>query len=219
MSEKIRILSHTAEDSSSIVGRISSTIPGTNSMTWATATAVTAQSVANLIAEINGIKNYSNNRKETPMNNNSHKEIVDYKYEPVDKYDDKGNKTTYMKTTLTFRDGTRSSVESPANKADPYYGFYACYAKHSAGGNNKINDEAEYWIEILPKKLEKERMMEETSLTEEQRLAERDKKRREKQRVRMEAIRRKEAYDAAVLAHEKYGVPMDFTYKTENENK
>lgn len=144
----------------------------------------------------------------------NHMDIVDYTYTPVDKYDDKGNKTTYMKTTLTFRDNTETSVLCPVDKADKYYGFYACYAKHIAGGN-KINDEAEYWIEILPKKLEKERQAELISVKEEQRIIERDKKRREKKRVRMEAIRRKEAYDAAKLANEKYGIPMEFTYKND----
>ena len=171
----------------------------------------TAENIADLIAEINEIKN--NKRKDTKMfNSNPHNEIVDYKYEPIYKYDDKGNKTTYMKTTLCFRDGSETSVLAPAEKADQYYGFYVCYAKHLAG--NKVNDEAEYWIEILPKKFEKERQAEEYALAEEQRIAERDKKRREKKRVRMEAIRRKEAYDAAKLAEEKYGVPMNFTYKS-----
>ena len=174
----------------------------------------TVENIADLIAEINEIKNY-NKRKDTKMfNSNPRNEIVDYKYEPIYKYDDKGNKTTYMKTTLCFRDGSETSVLAPAEKADQYYGFYVCYAKHLAG--NKVNDEAEYWIEILPKKLEKERKAEEDALAEEQRIIERDKKRREKKRVRMEAIRRKEAYDAAKLAEEKYGVPMNFTYKSEN---
>lgn len=173
-----------------------------------------AENIADLITEINEIKNY-NKRKDIKMfNSNPHNEIVDYKYEPICKYDDKGNKTTYMKTTLCFRDGSETSVLAPAEKADQYYGFYACYAKHLAG--NKVNDEAEYWIEILPKKLETERKAEEDALAEEQRIIERDKKRREKKRVRMEAIRRKEAYDAAKLAEEKYGVPMNFTYKSEN---
>ena len=173
-----------------------------------------AENIADLIAEINEIKNY-NKRKDIKMfNSNPHNEIVDYKYEPIYKYDDKGNKTTYMKTTLCFRDGSETSVLASVEKADQYYGFYACYAKHLVG--NKVNDEAEYWIEILPKKFEKERKAEEDALAEEQRISERDKKRREKKRVRMEAIRRKEAYDVAKLAEEKYGVPMNFTYKSEN---
>lgn len=146
----------------------------------------------------------------------NHMDIVDYTYTPVYKYDDKGNKTTYMKTTLTFRDNTETSVLCPVDKADKYYGFYACYAKHIAGGN-KINDEAEYWIETLPKKLGKERLAEEKALAEEKKIEERNKKRREKKRVRMEAIRRKEAYDAAKLANEKYGIPMEFTYKNEDK--
>jgi hypothetical protein len=128
----------------------------------------------------------------------------------------KSGRMTIMKTTLTFRDGTETSVLCPANKADKYYGFYACYAKHIAGGN-KINNEAEYWIEILPKRLEKELQAEEKTLAEEKKIEERDKKRREKKRVRMEAIRRKEAYDAAKLANEKYGIPMEFTYKNEDK--
>ena len=174
----------------------------------------TAENIADFIAEINEIKNY-NKRKDTKMfNSNPHNEIVDYKYEPIYKYDEKGNKITYMKTTLCFRDGSETSVLAPAEKADQYYGFYVCYAKHLAG--NKVNDEAEYWIETLPKKLEKEHQAELMAIEEEQRIADRDKKRREKKRVRMEAIRRKEAYDAAKLAEEKYGVPMNFTYKSEN---
>ena len=185
-------------------------ISPTTSVTYTT----TAKDISDLIAEINEIKNY-NKRKDTKMfNSNPHNEIVDYKYEPIYKYDENGNKTTYMKTTLYFRDSSETSVLAPVEKADQYYGFYACYAKHLAG--NKVNDEAEYWIETLPKKFEKERQAELMAIEEEQRIAERDKKRREKKRVRMEAIRRKEAYDAAKLAEEKYGVPMNFTYKPEN---
>ena len=60
----------------------------------------TVENIADFIAEINEIKNY-NKRKDTKMfNSNPHNEIVDYKYEPIYKYDEKGNKTTYMKTTL-----------------------------------------------------------------------------------------------------------------------
>lgn len=137
-------------------------------------------------------------------------EIVDYKYEDEIKYSEKGEKITYKKTTLFFRDGTQTSVSTIADKADQYMGFYICFAKHMSGGKNKINDEAEYWIKKLPKKLEKERKAEEDALAEEQRIIERDKKRREKKRVRLEAIRRKEAYDAAKMANEKYGVPMEW---------
>lgn len=189
--------------------------PGVSPTVTLTATRELTKDVADLIAEINGIKNYNSeslksilNRKDNKMNNaNPHMDIVDYTYTPVDKYDDRGNKTTYMKTTLSFRDNTETSVLCPVDKADKYYGFYACYAKHIAGGN-KINDEAEYWIETLPKKLEKERLAEEKTLAEEKKIEERDKKRREKKRVRMEAIRRKEAYDAAKLAIAKYGFPV-----------
>lgn len=99
----------------------------------------------------------------------NHMDIVDYTYTPVYKYDDKGNKTTYMKTTLSFRDGTETSALCPVDKADKYYGFYACYAKHIAGGN-KINDEAEYWIEVLPKKLERSVLLKKRLLLKKRRL-------------------------------------------------
>ena len=178
-----------------------------------TTTNTTTNTISDIMKELDELKNLHRNDRATnilPVMTYipAKTEIVDYKYEPIYKYDDKGNKTTYMKTTLYFRDGSETSVLAPAEKADQYYGFYACYAKHLVG--NKVNDEAEYWIEILPKKLEKERKAEEDALAEEQRIIERDKKRREKKRVRMEAIRRKEAYDAAKMANEKYGVPMDW---------
>lgn len=173
----------------------------------------TSKYKSDIISEINDIRNYNSNKKDSKMDNaNLHLDIVDYIYTSVDKYDDKGNKTTYMKTTLSFRDGTETSVLCPADKANKYYGFYACYAKHIAGGN-KINDEAEYWIETLPKKLEKERLAEEKALAEKKKIEEHDKRRREKKRVRMEAIRRKEAYEAAKLAEEKYGVPANWSKK------
>lgn len=173
---------------------------------------------ADLIAEINEIKNYKPKANAIGIIQlNPHFDIVNYTYEDEIRYDSKGNKTVYKKTTLTFRDNTSTSVSAPADKADPYTGFYTCYAKHCAGGKNIINDLADYWIDILPKKLAKEQADEQACRDEEARLAERDKKRREKQRVRLEAIRRKEAYDASVLAHEKYGVPMEFIYKNENK--
>lgn len=123
--------------------------------------------------------------------------------------------TTYIKTVLTFADGSKESVECPANKADAYYGFTTCYAKHIAKkflGKN-ISDMADYWLITKPKRESEARAKAEIQRAEEQRLAERDKKRREKYRIRMEAIRRKEAYEATKLAEEKYGVPADWSEK------
>ena len=123
--------------------------------------------------------------------------------------------TTYIRTVLTFADGFKESVECPADKADSYYGFTTCYAKHIAKkflGKN-ISDIADYWLITKPKREAKARAKAEIQRAEEQRLAERDKKRREKYRIRMEAIRRKEAYEATKLAEEKYGVPADWSEK------
>lgn len=154
--------------------------------------------------------------KTITYSNQSALEIINHIYEDDIKYDNKGNKITYKKTTLHFGDGTHTSVEAPADKADPYMGFYICYAKRMAGNDNTINDVAEHWIEDVPKKKAKEKAETDKKEQEKQRIQERDKKRREKKRIRLEAIRRKEQYDAAKLANEKYGVPMDF--KSDKEN-
>lgn len=136
--------------------------------------------------------------------------ITNCEIQQFTKYD-----TTYIRTVLTFADGSKESVECPANKADAYYGFTTCYAKHIAKkffGKN-ISDIADYWLITKPKRDAEARAKAEIQRVEEQRLAERDKKRREKYRIRMEAIRRKEAYEAAKLAEERYRVPADWTEK------
>jgi hypothetical protein len=136
--------------------------------------------------------------------------VVDYHAEQFTKYD-----TTYIRTVLTFADGSKESVECPADKADAYYGFTTCYAKHITKkflGKN-ISDIVDYWLITKPKREAEVRAKAEIQKAEEQRLTERDKKRREKYRIRMEAIRRKEAYEATKLAEERYGVPADWSEK------
>ena len=150
---------------------------------------------------------------EVPKRNSSY--VVNYKIinceiQQFTRYD-----TTYIRTVLTFADGSKESVECPADKADAYYGFTTCYAKHIAKkflGKN-ISDIADYWLITKPKREAEARAKADAQRAEEQRLAERDKKRREKYRIRMEAIRRKEAYEASKLAEEKYGVPADWSEK------
>ena len=44
--------------------------------------------------------------------------VVDYHAEQFTKYN-----TTYIRTVLTFADGSKESVECSADKADAYYGF------------------------------------------------------------------------------------------------
>lgn len=136
--------------------------------------------------------------------------IINCEIQQFTKYD-----TTYIRTMLTFADGSKESVECPADKADAYYGFTTCYAKHIAKKllNKNISDMADYWLITKPKREAEARAKADAQRAEEQRLAERDKKRREKYRIRMEAIRRKEAYEASKLAEEKYGVPADWTEK------
>ncbi len=136
--------------------------------------------------------------------------ITNCEIQQFTKYD-----TTYIRTILTFADGSKESVECPADKADAYYGFTTCYAKHIAKKflNKNISDMADYWLITKPKREAEARAKAEIQRVEEQRLAERDKKRREKYRIRMEAIRRKEAYEASKLAEEKYGVPADWAEK------
>lgn len=136
--------------------------------------------------------------------------IINCEIQQFIKYD-----TTYIRTVLTFANGSKESVECPADKADSYYGFTTCYAKHIAKTfiNKNISDMADYWLITKPKREAEARAKAEIQRAEEQRLAERDKKRREKYRIRMEVIRRKEAYEAAKLAEEKYGVPADWAEK------
>ena len=136
--------------------------------------------------------------------------ISNYETQQFTKYN-----TIYIRTALTFADGSKESVECPVDKADAYYGFTTCYAKHIAKkflGKN-ISDIADYWLITKPKREADARVKADAQRAEEQRLAERDKKRREKYRIRMEAIRRKEAYEASKLAEEKYGVPADWSEK------
>lgn len=145
---------------------------------------------------------------EVPKINSSY--VVNCEIQQFTKYD-----TTYIRTVLTFADGSKESVECPADKADTYYGFTTCYAKHIAKkflGKN-ISDIADYWLITKPKREAEARAKADAQRAEEQRLAERDKKRREKYRIRMEAIRRKETYEAVKLAEEKYGVPADWSEK------
>lgn len=67
--------------------------------------------------------------------------ITNCEIQQFTKYD-----TTYIRTVLTFADGSKESVECPADKADAYYGFTTCYAKYIAKkflGRN-ISDVADY---------------------------------------------------------------------------
>lgn len=140
--------------------------------------------------------------------------IIDYRKDTILKYDTKGNPTTYIRTTIEFLDGTES-ISCPENEYDEYNGFCICFAKHMARKCLKqdINDLAKYWTVTVPKKKQEEQLKKDMEIAEKQRIELRNKKRREKNRIRMEAIKRKETYEAVKLAEEKYGVPSDWFTK------
>lgn len=140
--------------------------------------------------------------------------IIDYRKDTVLKYDTEGNPTKYIRTTIEFSDGIES-VSCPENEYDEYNGFCICFAKHMARKHLKqdINDLAKYWTVTVPKKKQEEQLKRDMEIAEKQRIELRNKKRREKNRIRMEAIKRKETYEAIKLAEEKYGVPADWTTK------
>lgn len=95
--------------------------------------------------------------------------IINCEIQQFIKYD-----TTYIRTVLTFANGSKESVECPADKADSYYGFTTCYAKHIAKTfiNKNISDMADYWLITKPKREAEARAKAEIQRAEEQRLAE-----------------------------------------------
>lgn len=138
--------------------------------------------------------------------------ITDYYTDTILKYDNNGNSKKYIRTTIKFDNKDIETVSCLEEEFDAYNGFCICFAKYMAKKYFKkdISNMAKYWTDTMPRKLKEEQLKKDMEIAEQQRIAERDKKRREKNRIRMEAIRRKEAYEAAKLAEEKYGVPADW---------
>lgn len=137
--------------------------------------------------------------------------ISDYSYTKVQAIN-KSNNTRYdaMETVITFANGDKVTVSCPIEEANQYTGFYTAIAKYAMGNSNKVNNEADYWINKLPKQKAK---TEEKArrLKEQAKNIKRKKERRlQKEREDMEAKRLADKYKIKLIANKKYGVPLDF---------
>jgi len=137
--------------------------------------------------------------------------ISDYSYTKVQAIN-KSNNTRYdaMETAITFANGDKVTVSCPIEEANQYTGFYTAIAKYAMGNSNKVNNEADYWINKLPKQKAK---TEEKArrLKEQAKNIKRKKERRlQKEREDMEAKRLADKYKIKLIANKKYGVPLDF---------
>lgn len=169
------------------------------------------------ISTISTIINYSNNRTaymlkdivyriderglELVETRNIHMpDIVGYKY----------NENTAV-TTIKWSDGTKTTVhaENP-DTADPHTGFVTAYAKRAAGNNNMINKLYDEWAIKKPAREAKAQIKANAAALEEQRIAKKRKAKKEKYLIRKRAAEINKEYEAKKVAHEKYGVPMDF---------
>lgn len=127
-------------------------------------------------------------------------EIADYKYNPK-------TGETYIKWT----DKTETKVRpAEGTKPNQYVGFVTAFAKKAAGNTSRINNLFDKWAVKMPAKAEIEAKKTEVKKAEAKRIAAKRKAKKEKWLLRREALRRKRAYEAAQLAQEKYGVPVDF---------
>ena len=114
-------------------------------------------------------------------------------------------------TTIIWRDGTKTTCHADPEKADQYTGFMIAVAKYAMGNGNQATNFADYWINKLPARKEKEEKKKLAAETEARRIEEKRRKRRAQNRIRKAAIRRAEEYAAKKLAFEKYGVPEEFS--------
>ena len=134
--------------------------------------------------------------------------ISDYSYTKVQAIN-KSNNTRYdaMETVITFANGDKVTVSCPIEEANQYTGFYTAIAKYAMGNSNKVNNEADYWINKLPKQTEEKTRR----LKEQAKNIKRKKERRlQKEREDMEAKRLADKYKIKLIANKKYGVPLDF---------
>lgn len=133
-------------------------------------------------------------------------EIADYKYDPK-------TGETYIK----WDDKSETRVKPEAGtEPDQFVGFVTAYAKKAAGNTGRINSFFTQWAIKKPKLDAEEKAKKKAAKAEAKRIAEKRKAKKEKWLLRREAIRRKRAYEAAQLAHEEYGVPMDFSEESKD---
>ena len=130
--------------------------------------------------------------------------ISDYSYTKVQAIN-KSNNTRYdaMETVITFANGDKVTVSCPIEEANQYTGFYTAIAKYAMGNSNKVNNEADYWINKLPK--QKAKTEEKTRrLKEQAKNIKRKKERRlQKEREDMEAKRLADKYKIKLIANKK----------------
>jgi uncharacterized membrane protein YkvA (DUF1232 family) len=133
--------------------------------------------------------------------------------------------TPIKRTIIKWNDGTTTTVECPEKEYNAYYGFAIAVAKKAMGNDNTMSNEADKWVNKIPKQRAFEQAKKEREEAEKVEIAERKKaKAEERRRIRYETKLindRKRAYDAQMqketeqekikrLANEMYGVPLDF---------
>lgn len=146
-------------------------------------------------------------------------EIIDR----INKYIDKEDKNTMLNITnynynedtaitiIEWSDGTKTTVHAEhPDTADPYTGFVTACAKKAFGNNNTINNLFDEWAIKKPVREQKAQIKANEKLLEEKRIAEKRKVKKEKWAIRKRAAGINREYKAKKLAHEKYGVPIDY---------
>lgn len=128
----------------------------------------------------------------------------------------KDEQNNIAKTVIHWIGGVTTTCSTTLDKADQYTGFMIAVAKYAMGNGNAATNAADYWINKLPKKQAKELKETLKIMEQKKKIEEKRRKRKEKYRLHIAAIKRKEAYEAAKLANEKYGVPINF--KAEEDN-
>lgn len=114
-------------------------------------------------------------------------------------------------TTIEWSDGTKTTVHAEhPDTADPYTGFVTACAKRAFGNNNTINNLFDEWAIKKPEREMIAKIEAENAKIEEQRIAEKRKAKKEKWLIRKRAMEIAKEYEAKKLAHEKYGVPIDY---------
>lgn len=146
----------------------------------------------------NAFKNITS--KINRMENNKMPDITNYSY----------NETTAV-TTIEWSDGTKTVARAEdLSTASQYTGFVTAYAKKAAGNNNTINKLYDEWAVKKPAREIKEQIKVNAAELEKQHIAEKHKAKKEQYLIRKRAAEINKEYEAKKLAHEKYGVPMDF---------
>ena len=168
------------------------------------------------ISNLESVQNNKNNVK------NEEEEIMisDYRVEDCtifDKTSGQGKHVKGKRTILEWTDGTVTIVECPETEFNAYNGFAIALAKKAMGNDNTMTNLADFWINKLPAKNAKIQAEIEKCKTEERRIAEKRKAKKEKWQMRQAVLARKRAYEdaqkqraVAEIAEREFGVPIDF---------